>query len=397
MPPAPRSPILSAAHLASLRDNPRIPRGCWYFIASVTLSALNRPEEIKGVLAFALDSLDRTFHHRLHCRERGDARSPRAPSSTASYAVGARARASGSPRRSELDGLDALHRRRLGIARRTREALLKSSAVVGLPKTINALLALKAGTPEGLLDGQDVRGGGALSPGSGSGVASPDASPRVVSGIATNGGGAERTGDPRGPRVSSPLASGSDHDAEAEHVEQTPSRTDGHMMDVLQQGDALFNTVYGKVAERVMSQMKRSGTPDLATVARVTYGFLLSGAGLGEANRPVLGAGNASTPSPIDGGEATDGADGEIEVAVSAEDDDVAPSEERSQPAPAAETSFVLIAALIPQDVNPQLKGHLKGAVNCGASMEQVRGVRDAVVGICEAGGMEWSESVVSL
>lgn len=40
------------------------------------------------------------------------------------------------------------------------------------------------------------------------------------------------------------------------------------------------------------------------------------------------------------------------------------------------------------KQVNPQLKGHLKGALNLGATVEEVRGVRDAVVSICEAVGM---------
>jgi alkylhydroperoxidase/carboxymuconolactone decarboxylase family protein YurZ len=53
-----------------------------------------------------------------------------------------------------------------------------------------------------------------------------------------------------------------------------------------------------------------------------------------------------------------------------------------------AESSFVLIAGLIPQDVNPQLKGHLRGAVNNGASVEEVRAVRDVVIRICEESGM---------
>ena len=38
--------------------------------------------------------------------------------------------------------------------------------------------------------------------------------------------------------------------------------------------------------------------------------------------------------------------------------------------------------------VNPQLKGHLKGAVNNGATVEEVRAVRDIVVQVCEASGM---------
>ena len=65
--------------------------------------------------------------------------------------------------------------------------------------------------------------------------------------------------------------------------------------------------------------MDRCGTEDLGLTARLMYGYILS-------NSAVL------TP---------------------------------------AESSFVLIAGLVPQDVNPQLKGHLKGALNNGASVEE--------------------------
>jgi hypothetical protein len=39
--------------------------------------------------------------------------------------------------------------------------------------------------------------------------------------------------------------------------------------------------------------------------------------------------------------------------------------------------------------VNPQLKGHLRGALNGGATVEQVRAVRSVVLQICEASGMK--------
>lgn len=39
--------------------------------------------------------------------------------------------------------------------------------------------------------------------------------------------------------------------------------------------------------------------------------------------------------------------------------------------------------------MNPQLKGHLKGALNNGATLEEVRAVRDIVIKVCEASGMK--------
>ncbi len=121
---------------------------------------------------------------------------------------------------------------------------------------------------------------------------------------------------------------------------------------ILQRGQAFFDKVYGKVSKRVMGQMDRSGTEDLGLTARLMYGYILS-------NTSVLTA---------------------------------------------AESSFVLVACLIPQDVsltctllelpdkpqvNPQLKGHLKGAMNNGATLEEVRAVREVVIRVCEAAGMK--------
>lgn len=68
---------------------------------------------------------------------------------------------------------------------------------------------------------------------------------------------------------------------------------------VLHRGQKFFDKVYGKVSKRVMSQMDRSGTEDLGITARLMYGYILS-------NTNILSA---------------------------------------------SETSFVLVAGLIPQDV----------------------------------------------
>ncbi|CAF3502863.1 unnamed protein product [Fusarium graminearum] len=106
---------------------------------------------------------------------------------------------------------------------------------------------------------------------------------------------------------------------------------------ILQRGQRFFENIYGKISRRIMGQLERSGAPDLGLLARLTYGYVLS-------NTDVL--------TPV-------------------------------------ETSFVLIASLIPQDVNPQLKGHLRGALNGGASEDEVRAVRDVVIKICEASSMK--------
>ncbi|KAK3308226.1 AhpD-like protein [Chaetomium strumarium] len=112
-------------------------------------------------------------------------------------------------------------------------------------------------------------------------------------------------------------------------------------LEIMERGQGFFEAVYGKITRRVMGQMDRSGTEDLGLVARLMYGYVLS-------NTSVLSA---------------------------------------------AETSFVMIAGLIPQDVNPQLKGHLRGALNGGATVEQVKAVRNVVVEICMAAGMKMLEA----
>ena len=70
---------------------------------------------------------------------------------------------------------------------------------------------------------------------------------------------------------------------------------------ILSRGQDFFDKVYGKVSQRVMSQMDHSGTADLGIMARLMYGHILS-------NEAVLGP---------------------------------------------KETSFVVISGLIPQDVSP--------------------------------------------
>jgi hypothetical protein len=45
---------------------------------------------------------------------------------------------------------------------------------------------------------------------------------------------------------------------------------------ILARGQACFGKVYGKVSNRVMGQMERSGTEDLALIARLMYDYVLS-------------------------------------------------------------------------------------------------------------------------
>ena len=49
---------------------------------------------------------------------------------------------------------------------------------------------------------------------------------------------------------------------------------------VMARGAKFFERVYGKVTNRVMGQMDRSGTEDLGLLARLEYGFVLSPGGV---------------------------------------------------------------------------------------------------------------------
>ena len=84
--------LLTPSLLASIRNQPHLPSHAWYFVTGVTLSALNRPDDIADVVKYAL--------------EKGPGR---------------------------IDSTPA-YDEQLIIARKMREALLKAAAIGGLPK-----------------------------------------------------------------------------------------------------------------------------------------------------------------------------------------------------------------------------------------------------------------------
>lgn len=134
--------------------------------------------------------------------------------------------------------------------------------------------------------------------------------------------------------------------------ETTLQRRDEHAnsetekgVDIDSRGTAFWDQVYGKINKRVMGQMS-TAYPDLGYWAlHHVYGPLLSYTG-------ILGS---------------------------------------------KETSLVVIASLIPQDVNPQLKGHLKGALNNGATKEEVMAVRELSMLISTWCGLKWKGDVAKL
>ena len=161
---------------------------------------------------------------------------------------------------------------------------------------------------------------------------------------------------------------------------------------MLQRGQGFFNAVYGKVSGRVMGQMDQVGTQDLGLTARLAYGYLLS-------NTSVLSH-----------------ADTSLAIIAALIPQDVRRRWEPEVPLSLSFSALKQTTNMIPfthalhshTQVNPQLKGHLKGALNGGASVDEVRAVRGAVIDICEAAGMErldegavsgwgWREDVANL
>ncbi|KAK6540535.1 hypothetical protein TWF694_009326 [Orbilia ellipsospora] len=113
----------------------------------------------------------------------------------------------------------------------------------------------------------------------------------------------------------------------------------------LNRGSQFFNTLYGpKISKKVLTNLQKS-SPDLQILATWIYALILS---------------ESSVLSP-------------------------------------KETSFALIAALVPQDVNAQLQPHLQGAINNGATQEETDGVQKVVIKICEELGVVWKTGAAKL
>ncbi|KAF3915248.1 hypothetical protein ABW20_dc0110128 [Dactylellina cionopaga] len=125
----------------------------------------------------------------------------------------------------------------------------------------------------------------------------------------------------------------------------SPSLHPNPTLPFLARGSHFFNTLYGPtISPKVLTNLQKS-SPDLHILATWIYALILS---------------ESTVLSP-------------------------------------KETSFAIIAALIPQDVNPQLKPHLQGAINNGADKTEVEGVRGAVMEICKELGVGWGSEVAKL
>lgn len=272
--------MLTAERLVLLSNWPHL-QNCWHFIAAATFSVCNQPRESSKIMHFALkksqyqnkfNQIDRETEMQLakesllKCEEIRKLKADGKEFSSVENKFHIK----------EVDNFNSQFK----LVSEIREALLKSIALAGLPKTINTLMDLKLCTASQLLEGSRTR---------------------------------------------------RNFDSSNEEVRHT--------------GQMYWDKVYGKVSKRITHQMS-SAYPDLWEYTRNhVYGPLLS-------FNEIL---------------------------------------------PPKYSSLVIISCLVPQDVNPQLKGHLKGAVNNGASFEEIESVRQLAIMISQWCGIKWKEPVVGL
>lgn len=325
--------ILTAERLVKLAYNYPALHSTWYLIATAALTVLNQPNEIPKVFHFALrqqlleystDSQLLTDKYLIQLAQDSISLSDSYRDFTA---VGVNLPDLRVPytyynqlplKFKYLSSAD-IHSCQETVASKLREVILKSTALVGLPKTINALMILKNVTPSSIKPKQK-----------------PVRECTVTAGAVKSA------------------------DVVAEDFEGTNFKDDGNTVDTidgpislaginakriqltLARGSNLWNTIYSnKINTRVRNQMYQA-YPDLWYFA---YHNVYS---------PLLSFTNVLN---------------------------------------ARETSLCIVASLIPQDVNPQLKGHLKGALNNGASKEELTDVRLIVFDLCDwSGGVTWKE-----
>lgn len=256
--------ILTPQRLVSISQSANLSNS-WFFIAAATLSVCNMPQEIPYLYHYALKVQAQQWPKTIATAEK-------TTELTSSILQNADLLKLEDPASAAVE---------MAVTSKTREALLKSVAIGGLPKAINSLMELKSVCPERLLETKQLRN------------------------------------------------TSTDSDA----IEEERQR-----------GNNLWRKVYNKISYRVKSQMETS-YPDLWFYAiNHVYAPLFS-------FTDVLSA---------------------------------------------KETSLVVVACLIPQDVNPQLKGHLKGALNNGCSREEVAEARQLIIDLATWSGITWKEEVVS-
>ncbi|CCH42254.1 hypothetical protein BN7_1798 [Wickerhamomyces ciferrii] len=273
--------ILTPARLAQLSSFPLL-KNSWYFIAAATLSVCNQPKDVSLLVHYAL----REKQNELGGHDSDPVKSFEYAQSRINLIKRLNIEGDQSTiAKTKVENLYNIHeetnfKSQFNIAQLSRESVLKSIALGGIPKAINTLMYLKTTTPTEL------------------------------------------------------------------HELKTKRNFDiSNTQFIRNRGQDFWNQVYGKVSTRIINQME-TAYPDLWQYAKNhIYSPLLS-------YNDILNA---------------------------------------------KETSFVIIACLVPQDVNPQLKGHLKGALNNGATEEEVEQVRQLAILVSEWSGIKWTEEVAKL
>ena len=148
--PPPLPPILTSSLLQSLKSQPHLPPHTWYLLASVTLSVLNRPDEIGRVVKYALAPPPSSPK-----ASSSSGSTPNIPTTPTSHATSAtedpgQGRYETDWAERELDDAKfAAGKPReegLFVVRRIREGLIKGVAIGGLPKVRTPFLRLQLST-----------------------------------------------------------------------------------------------------------------------------------------------------------------------------------------------------------------------------------------------------------
>lgn len=325
--------VLTAERLVKLAYNYPALHLTWYLFACMALTVTNQPSEIPKVFHFALRQQLLEFNPHVKGLQTNPQLIQLAQDSISLAQKFAEMTAVGVNLPDVLipytlhDKLPLAFKYKLGddisalqqlIAAKFREVVMKSLALLGLPKCINALMLLKLVTPTSLRP-----------------VPKPERAPIVLPGHLA-------------------LSDIVGEDIEGTAVKETYSveTIDGPILVQLVNADQVhrdlkrgldfWNLVYSpKVNRRIRNQMYNA-YPDLWYYAyHHVYAPLLLYTGV------LL----------------------------------------------AKETSMCVCANLIPQDVNPQLKGHLRGAINVGATKQEMTELRELVFDICDwVGGNWWAD-----
>lgn len=326
--------ILTAERLVKLAYKYPSLHSSWYLVACACLTVINQPGEIPKVYHFALRQqlLEYSSEASLLTDKYLLALAQDSISSSSKYedltAIGVNLPDilipylyyDKLPLAYKFSKSDDIHATQQNITLKLREVILKTSALSGLPKSINALTILKTVTPTLMRpSGHPVR---RLHVNPGHVASSLLVEEDVV--------GTKFEGDDNASgctdTVDGPIS--------------TVSVNANQIHSDIVRGSRFWELIYSKISSRVRRQMI-SAYPDLWYHAfHNVYGPLLS-------FTDILSA---------------------------------------------KETSMCVVASLIPQDVNPQLKGHLRGALNVGATREELNEVRQVVFDLCDwTGGISWT------